>query len=77
MGRAAVPPTNGAAAPYGAVQGTRGWVWWRNGWFAYLCRQKEMHQKKRETWCVTLSDRHLVATHNNQPIVGGSNSGDV
>jgi len=35
MGRAAVPPTNCTAAPYGPVQGARGWVWWRNGWFAY------------------------------------------
>ena len=47
MGRAAVPPTNVAAAPYGPVQGARGWVWWRNGWFAYLGRQKETHKKKR------------------------------
>ena len=29
MGSAAVPPTNGAANPYGPAQGARGWVWWR------------------------------------------------
>ena len=46
MGRAAVPPANGAAAHHGPVQGASGWVWWRNGLFAYLGHQKETHQKK-------------------------------
>ena len=35
MKRAAMRPTNGATDPYGPVQGAPGWVWWRNGWFAY------------------------------------------
>ncbi len=54
MGRAAVPPTNGAADLYGPAQGARGWAWWRNGWFACLRRQKETHQKNREPWCIGL-----------------------
>jgi hypothetical protein len=54
MGRAAVPPTDGAADPYGPEQGPRGWVWWRDGWFACLGRQKETHQKNREPWCIGL-----------------------
>ena len=45
MGRAAVPPTNNAADPYGPAQGTRGWVWRRDGWFACLGLRKETHQK--------------------------------
>jgi hypothetical protein len=49
MGRAAVPPTNGAADPYGPAQGSRGWVWRRDGWFACLGRWKETHQKT-EIW---------------------------
>ena len=49
MGRAAVPPTNGAADPYGPAQGACGWVWRRDGWFAYLGCQKETHQKT-ERW---------------------------
>ena len=38
MGRAAVPPTDGAADPYGPAQGARGWFWRRDGWFACLGR---------------------------------------
>ena len=52
MGRATVPPTNGAADPYGPAQGSHGWVWRRDGWFTCLGRRKETHKKKRETWCV-------------------------
>ena len=36
------------------------------------------HIKKREKQCAwAISGRHLVATHNNQPIVGGSGRGDI
>ena len=38
---------------------------------------KKRHIKKRETWCIGLRWPPLVATHNNQPIVGGSGRGDV
>jgi hypothetical protein len=48
MSRAAVPPTNGTADPYGPVQGTRGWVRQRNGWFTCLGRWQETHQKKEK-----------------------------
>ena len=51
MGRAAVPPTNGSAAPDGPARGARGWVWWRNGWFAYL---GPLFKETREKWCVGL-----------------------
>jgi len=44
MGRAAVPPTNGKADPYGLAQGAHGWVWRRNGWFACFGRRKETHR---------------------------------
>jgi hypothetical protein len=71
MGRAAVPPTNGAADPYGPAQGARGWVWPRGNWFACLGRQKETHKKIENHGALDLGGRHLVATHNNQPIVGG------
>ena len=40
MGRAAVPPANGAMANHGPAQGVRGWVWRRNVWFACLGNQK-------------------------------------
>ena len=49
MGRAAVPPTNGAANPYGPAQGPCGMIWRRNGWFACLGYRKETHQKT-ERW---------------------------
>ena len=54
MGRAAVPPANGAADPYGPAQGARGWVWRRNVWGACLGRQKQTHQQ---------SERHIVNWH--------------
>ena len=39
---------------------------------------KKRHIKKREKHGASaLSGRHLVALHNNQPIVGGSGRGDV
>jgi hypothetical protein len=40
MGSTVVPPTNGAADPYGPAQGACGWVWRRDGWFACLGRRK-------------------------------------
>jgi hypothetical protein len=49
MGRAAVPPINDAADPYGPLQGAHGWVWRCDGWFACLGRQKETH-RKTEIW---------------------------
>ena len=77
MGRAAVPLTNGATDPYGPAQGARGWVWRRGGWFACLGRRKETHKKIENHGALDLGGRHLVATHNNQPIVGGSGRRDV
>ncbi len=74
MSRAAVPPTNCAAGPYGPAQGVYGWVW---RWFACLGRQKETHKKIENHGALDLGGRHLMATHNNQPIVGGGGRGDV
>ncbi len=47
MGRLLAPPTNGTAAPYGPMQGTRGRVWRQDSWFACLGGKIKMHQKKR------------------------------
>ncbi len=70
MSRLLAPPTNGAVAPYGPTQGARGWVWWRDGWFACLGGKMKPHKKIEEYGASALGGHHLEATHNNQPIVG-------
>ena len=77
IGRAAVPPTNGAANPYGPAQDAHCRVWRRYDWFACLGRRKETHKKKEKHGALALGGCHLVITHNNQPIVGRSSRGDV
>jgi len=39
--------------------------------------QKRTINKKEKHGALALGGRHLVATHNNQPIVGRSRRGDV
>jgi hypothetical protein len=79
MAIAATAPALGSAAPYGPTQGARGRVWRRDGWMVRLFRgQDETTSKNREEHGASaLGGRHLVATHNNQPIVDGSGRGDV
>ena len=72
MGRAAVPPTNGVADPYGPVQGARGWVWRRDSWFACMGCQKVTHQKQRDGQVLALGGHQSMTITNNQQIVGGS-----
>ena len=45
--------------------------------FACLGRQKETIKKIEKHGALDLGGRHLVATHNNQPIVSRSGRGDV
>jgi hypothetical protein len=72
MGSTPVPPTNGATAPYGPMQGACGWVWWRNGWFACLGRQRKTHQKiEKIRQALALGGRCLMIRGNNQLGVGG------
>ena len=78
MGRAAVPPANGAAAHHGPVQGASGWVWWRNGLFFLFGSPKRDASKKREKHGVSaLSGRWWITITNNQPKDGGSGREDV
>ncbi len=79
MAIAATAPALGSTAPYGSTQGARGRILRRNGWMVCLFwGQNETTSKNREEHgALALGDRHLVATHNNQPIVGGSGRGDV
>jgi len=45
MGGPAAPPTHGAAAPYGPMQGTRHRIRRRRCWFPCLGRCNATHQK--------------------------------
>jgi hypothetical protein len=79
METAATAPALGSATPYGPTQGARGWILRRNGWMVRLFwGGNETTSKNREKHGASaLGGRHLAATHNNQPIVGGSSRGDV
>ena len=78
MVTAATTADLGSADPYGLIQGARGWVWRRDGWFACLGGEIRPHQKNRdEHGVLALGGHHLTATHNNQPIVGGSGGGEL
>ncbi len=79
MAIAATAPALDSASPYGPTQGARGRVWRRDGWMVHLFRgQNETTSKNREEHgALALGGCHLAATHNNQPIVGGSGRGDV
>ena len=79
MAIAATAPALGSTAPYGPMQGARGWVLWRDGWMVHLFRgRNETASKNREEHgALALGGCHLAATHNNQPIVGRSSRGDV
>jgi hypothetical protein len=79
MAIAATAPALGSAAPYGPMQGARGRVLRRDGWMVCLFwGQNETTSKIREEHGASaLGGRHLAATYNNQPIVGGSGRGDV
>ncbi len=41
-------PVDGATAPYGPMQGVRGRVWQRDGWFTCYVGEMKTHQKNRE-----------------------------
>ena len=77
MGRLLAPPTNGAADPYSPTQGTRGQVWWGNGWFACLGRQKETHQNRDMGVVLALSGQNFKVKRNNQKGVSGLGRRDV
>ncbi len=79
MAIAATAPALGSAAPYGPTQGAHGQVWRQDSWMVCLFwGQNETTSKNREEYgALALGGHHLAATHNNQPIVGGSGKGDV
>jgi len=79
MAKAATAPALCSAAPYGPTQGARGRVLRHDGWMVRLFRgRNETTSKNREEHGASaLGGCHLEATHNNQPIVGGSGRGDV
>jgi len=78
MGRPAAPPTHGAAAPYGPMQGARRWVRSRRPSIPCLGRRNATHQKtERGGKVVALGGRRFVNRHNNQPKFGYDGGGDI
>jgi hypothetical protein len=78
MGKLSMPPTNGAAVPYDPTQVARGWIWRRDGWFAYLGAGMKAHQKKEvDKGVLALGGQNFEYKHNNQIVIGGRGGRDV
>jgi hypothetical protein len=71
MGMSAAPPSHGAVAPYGPMQGARDWVWPRHGWFPCWGGKMKTQQKiKKRNGGLALGGQNFMGRRNNQLRVG-------
>ncbi len=75
--RAAAPPTHGATAPYGSVDGAMHRVRSCRSPFTCSGLRNAAHQKIERDGPLALDGRCLIRGHNNQPKVSGSNGLEV